>query len=173
MTTRPGVRGRAATAATTAILVALGFGLAGCGGGDEETIVTDDATVKLDQGDDGSIEIESSEGTMTITGETDELPEGWPAEVVLPAGGSVTSSMEMTGEGQEGWVASLSYPELSAADLADQVAAGLADSGFEQKAKVSTDQGVMGSYEGSGYVVTAMASAEGSGSTLSVTIATQ
>ena len=97
-----GRRGRAATTSAAVALAFLGFGLAGCGGGDgETTIVTDDGTVKVDQNqDEGKIKIESSDGSMTITGEGGgELPEGWPSEVQVPEGGSVTAAMALTGRG--------------------------------------------------------------------------
>ena len=70
-------------------LACLGFGLAGCGGDGDATIVTDDGTVTIDQdGDDGRIEIESSDGSVTISGDSGgELPEGWPSEVEVPGGG--------------------------------------------------------------------------------------
>ena len=60
-----GVRGRKA-GSVAAVLVAVSFGLGGCGGGDA-TIVTDDGTVVIDQDDDGgSITIDAGSGPKRI-----------------------------------------------------------------------------------------------------------
>lgn len=164
-----GPRTHASAAATTALLVALGLGLAGCGGGDR-TVTVDDGTVTVDQGD-NQIEIESSDGTTTITGETDELPEGWPAEVVLPEGGTITSGVALAGQAQQGWTVSASYPETTPTELAAQVKASLEDAGFQSKGEFTSEQGAMGAFEGSGLAITALVGEEGSGSTLVMTVA--
>lgn len=168
-----GRRGRAATTSAAVALAFLGFGLAGCGGGDgETTIVTDDGTVKVDQNqDEGKIEIESSDGSMTITGEGGgELPEGWPSEVQVPEGGSVTAALALTGEDQ-GWTASLTYADKSAEDLAAEVKSNLESAGFTLEGEFTSGDGAMGTYSGNGYAVTAMAGQEDEGATLVMTVA--
>ncbi len=168
-----GRRGRAATTSAAVALAFLGFGLAGCGGGDgETTIVTDDGTVKVDQNqDEGKIKIESSDGSMTITGEGGgELPEGWPSEVQVPEGGSVTAAMALTGEDQ-GWTASLTYADKSSKDLAAEVKSNLESAGFTLQGEFTTGDGAMGTYSGNGYAVTAMAGQEDEGATLVMTVA--
>ena len=170
-----GRRGRAATTSAAVALAFLGFGLAGCGGGDgETTIVTDDGTVKVDQNqDEGKIEIESSEGSMTITGEGGgELPEGWPSEIQVPEGGSVTAALALTGEDQ-GWTASLTYADKSSKDLAAEVKSNLESAGFILEGEFTSGEGAMGTYSGNGYAVTAMVGEEDEGATLVMTVAKQ
>jgi hypothetical protein len=167
-----GRRARAGTAATTALLVALGLGLAGCGGDDSTTVTVDDGTVTVDQ-DDNRIEIESSDGTATITGETDELPEGWPAQVSIPEGGTITSGVALTGEDQQGWTVSVSYPDTAPTELTAEVKASLADAGFEAAGEFTSDQGSMAAFEGAGLAITALVGEEGAGSTLVMTVANE
>lgn len=169
-----GMRGRLATTSAAMALALLGFGLAGCGGGDgEATIVTDDGTVKIDPNEgEGTIKIESSDGSMTITGEGGgELPEGWPPEVQLPEGGSITSAVAMNSDDQQGWTASLTYPDTSPTDLAAEVKSNMESAGFTLEGEFTSGQGAMGTYSGNGYAVTAMVGEEDGGSTLLMTIA--
>ncbi|HYN55789.1 MAG TPA: hypothetical protein VES03_01205 [Motilibacterales bacterium] len=170
-----GRRGRAATTSAAVALALLGFGLGGCGGGDEEaTVVTDDATVKIDPNEgDGTIKIESSEGSMTITGEGGELPEGWPAEVQVPAGGTVTSAAAMDSDDQQGWTASLTYADKSSDDLAAEVRSTLESAGFTLQGEFTSGDGAMGTYSGNGYAVTAMVGEEDGAATLLLTVAKQ
>ncbi len=170
-----GRRGRAATTSAAVALAFLGFGLAGCGGGDgDATIVTDDGTVKVDvdpDSDEGTIKIESSEGSMTITGEGGgELPEGWPSEIQVPEGGTVTSALALTGEDQ-GWTASLTYADKSTEDLAAEVKSNLESAGFTLEGEFTSGEGAMGTYSGNGYAVTAMVGQEDEGATLLMTVA--
>ena len=169
--TQSGTRARAGAAATTALLVALGFGLAGCGGGDR-TVTVDDGTVTVDQ-DGDSVEIESSDGTTTITGETDELPEGWPAEVTIPDGGTITSGVALAGQDQQGWTVSVSYPDTPAPQLTGQVRSALEDAGFRAAGEFTSEQGSMAAFEGAGLAITALVGEEGSGSKLVMTVANE
>ena len=129
-TTQVIVRGSAAARlarlGAAGALVAGGLVLGGCGGGD--TFVTDDATVTVEDGqngDDGSITIDSSEGSMTITGESGgDLPEGWPDQVAVPEGGTVNSSASFGGVEGDAFQASLTYPDAAAADLIAEFTAG-------------------------------------------------
>lgn len=169
-----GKRGRVATTSAAVALALLGFGLGGCGGGDgEATIVTDDGTVKVDPNEgDGTITIESSEGSMTITGEEGgELPEGWPSEVQVPGGGTITSAIAMDSDDQKGWTASLTYPDTTPTDLAAEVKSNLESAGFTVQGEFTSGEGGMGTYSGNGYAVTAMVGEEGGGSTLLLTVA--
>ncbi len=168
-----GRRSRAGRTSAAVALAFLGFGLGGCGGGDgDATIVTDDGTVTVDtDGDDGTIKIESSDGSMTITGDGGgELPEGWPAEVQVPAGGTVTSAVALTGE-ESGWTATLTYPDTSSADLAAEVKSNMESAGFALQGEFTSAEGAMGTYSGNGYAVTAMVGEEDSAATLLMTIA--
>jgi hypothetical protein len=172
-----GRRSRAATTSVAVALAFLGFGLAGCGGGDgDATIVTDDGTVKVDvdpDSDEGKVEIESSEGSMTITGEGGgELPEGWPSEIQVPEGGSVTAALALTGEDQ-GWTASLTYADKSSKALAAEVKSNLESAGFTLEGEFTSGEGAMGTYSGNGYAVTAMVGEEDEGATLVMTVAKQ
>ncbi len=171
-----GTRGRVATTSAAVALALLGLGLAGCGGSDgDATIVTDDGTVKVDvdpDGDDDTIKIESSEGSMTITGDGGgELPEGWPSEIEVPEGGTITSAMALDSDDQQGWTASLTYPDTSPTDLAAEVKATMESAGFTLQGEFSSGGGGMGTYSGNGYAVTAMVGEEGEGSTLLMTVA--
>jgi hypothetical protein len=170
-----GTHSRLAKASAAVALAVLGFGLGGCGGGDgDTTIVTDDGTVKVDvdpDGDEGTIKIESSDGSMTITGDGGgELPEGWPSEIQVPEGGTVTSALALTGE-EQGWTASLTYPDMSSQDLAAEVKSNLESAGFTLEGEFTSGEGAMGTYSGKGYAVTAMVGQEDNGATLLMTIA--
>ncbi|MCU0264419.1 MAG: hypothetical protein MUF09_12285 [Candidatus Nanopelagicales bacterium] len=170
-----GGRSRFATASAAVALALLGFGLVGCGGGDgDATIVTDDGTVKVDvdpDGDEGTVKIESSEGSMTITGDGGgELPEGWPSDVVVPEGGTVTSAVALSGE-EQGWTASLTYPDMSTKDLAAEVRSNLESAGFTLEGEFTSGEGAMGTWSGNGYAVTSMVGQEDDGATLLITIA--
>jgi hypothetical protein len=159
-------------AATAVLLVALGFGLSGCGGGDSTTVDVDDGTVTVDQ-DGNKIEVESSDGTATITGETNELPEGWPAEVTIPEGGTITSGVALNGQDQQGWTVSVSYPDTAPRDLTTEVTAALEDAGFEAAGEFTSDEGSMAAFEGAGLAITALVGEEGAGSTLVMTVANE
>lgn len=168
-------RMRAARTSAAVALAFLGFGLGGCGGGDgDTTIVTDDGTVKVDvdpDGDEGTIKVESSDGSMTITGDGGgELPEGWPSEVQVPEGGTVTSAVALNGE-EQGWTASLTYPDTSSEDLTAEVKSNLESAGFTLQGEFTSGEGAMGTYAGNGYAVTAMVGQEDADATLLVTIA--
>ena len=168
-----GTRGRRVGSAAV-VMVAIGLGLGGCGGGDA-TIVTDDGTVVIDQGDDGgSITIDSSEGSMTITGEAGgELPEGWPAEVAVPEGGTVDASGTFSGGDGSAWQASLTYPDMTAKDVAAQMKATMEDAGFKVEAEFTVGDQSAVTFSGEGLNVTATASEQDSGAVLVVVIASE
>jgi hypothetical protein len=168
--------GRIATASAAVVLAVLGFGLGGCSGDGDATIVTDDGTVTVDvdpDGDEGTIKIESSDGSLTITGDGGgELPEGWPSEVTVPEGGTVTSAVALTGEDQ-GWTASLTYPDKPSQEVAAEVTSNLESAGFTLEGEFTSGEGGMSTYSGNGYAVTVMVGEEDGGATLLITIATQ
>ncbi len=168
------MRGRATALGAAALLAVSGVGLAGCSGGDSEaTIVTDDGTVSVQKEDD-KIEITTSEGSMTINGESDgELPAGWPAEVPVPAGGTVLSGLAMTGSDQEGWTASLSYPDSTAAQVSAEVASLLGAQGFESVSEIAMGQGTMSALSGEGFAITALVSEEDAGAMLVMTVSVE
>lgn len=164
------IRPRAALAAG---LLALGLaaGLAGCGS-DERTIVTDEGTISVDAGE-GKVEIEASDGSVTISGETGgDLPEGWPAEIVLPEGGTITSAVAVSGE-DAGWNVSVTYEGLDPEALGEQVANSLESAGLESKGGFTSAEGALSSFEGNGYAVSVILGPEGSGSTMVMTVAKQ
>ena len=166
-----GARGRKA-GSVAAVLVAVSFGLGGCGGGDA-TIVTDDGTVVIDQDDDGgSITIDSSEGSMTITGESGgELPEGWPTQVAVPDGGSVDASGTFSGGDGAAWQASITYPDMTAKDVVAEMKASMEDAGFKVEAEFTVGDQSAVTFSGEGLNVTATASEQDSGAVLVVVIA--
>ena len=144
--------------------LALALALGGCGGGDD-TIVTDDGTVTVDR-DGDSLTIDTEDGSATITGESDgELPEGWPDEVPVPEGGTVVAGAAVSSDGQQGWSASITYPDTSVEDLAAEVKSSMESAGFSAMGEFTSAEGAVGSYEGSGLVVTATV-AEEDGATL-------
>lgn len=167
-----GTRGRRASA-TAAVLVAVGLSLSGCGGDGDATFVTDDGTVTVDQdGEGGSITIDSSAGSMTITGESGgELPEGWPAQVVLPGGGTIDSSGSFSGDEGGAWQVAVTYPDKTAKDVADELRTSLESQGFEVQAEFKTGDATAVTLTGDGYNVTATASDEESGATAVVVVA--
>ncbi len=163
---------RRTTAATAAVLLAIsGVGLAGCSGDGDTTIVTDDGTVTLNQ-DDEKIDITTSEGSMTINGESDgELPAGWPAEVPVPSGGSVETGMVMSGTEEQGWSATLSYPDSSTDDVSAELDSLFTGQGFESTTKIETSDGTLNAYTGDGFAITAMVSDEGGTTMLVMSVA--
>ena len=176
-TTQVIVRGSAAARlarlGAAGALVAGGLVLGGCGGGD--TFVTDDATVTVEDGqngDDGSITIDSSEGSMTITGESGgELPEGWPEQVAVPAGGTVNSSASFGGDEGDAFQASLTYPDAAAADLIAELKSSMTDAGFSMEAEFTAGGQVAANFVGDGMNVTATASDGDDGAVLIIVIA--
>ncbi len=161
---------RAAASIAAAVLV---FGVGGCGS-DETTVVTDDATVTVDEGS-GTVEIETDEGSATITGETGgDLPEGWPEQIVLPEGGTITSAVAVTGD-EAGWNVSSNYPDLDQKQLTDEVTKALEGAGFESQGSFTSTEGSVAGFEGNGYTVSVIVgtddTAEGTGSTLIMTVA--
>ncbi len=110
---------------------------------------------------------------MTITGEGGgELPEGWPSEVTVPEGGTVTSAVAVSGE-DKGWTASLTYPDKSSQEVAAEVTSNLESAGFTLEGEFTSGEGAMGTYSGNGYAVTVMVGEEDGGATLLITIAAQ
>lgn len=159
---------RAGVAGAALVLV---LSLSGCGGGGT-TVETDDGQVTVDQ-DGTKVEIESSDGTTTVTGETGgELPEGWPSEITLPEGGEIQNAVAVTGE-NAGWTVSSSYPDTSSEDLTDQVTSSLEDAGFESKGAFTSPDGAVSAFEGNGYALSVIVGEEGSGSTLVMTVGRQ
>lgn len=162
---------RTKVAGAVAALI-LGIGLAGCGGGDETVVATDDGTVSVDQ-DENRIEIETDEGSATITGQgSGELPDGWPSEVAVPEGATITGGMAMTGQDQKGWTASLSFPDASAKDVMAQFASSLEDAGFTTEGTYSSEDSSVSSFTSDSYQVSVLVAAEGSGSIATVTVST-
>jgi hypothetical protein len=156
-------RGAAAAA------LALALGLSGCGGG-ETTVETDDGTVTVEQ-DGSKVEIESEDGTTTVTGESDgELPDGWPAEIVLPDGGEIQNAVGVSGQ-DSGWTVASNYPDTSPEDLTDQLTQSLESAGFESKGSFTSQEGSVSSFEGDDYAVSVIVGPEGSGSSLVITVA--
>ena len=152
---------RTVTALTTLGLAAV-LAVAGCGG--------DDGGVTVDPGND-TVKVETSDGTAVVTGGDDgTLPEGWPEEVALPEGGNVTGGVAVTTPGQEGWTAALEYPDTSAEDVAAALTSSLESAGFTSEGTVTTAEGSMLVFKSSTYAVTAIVSAEGSGSTAAITV---
>ena len=159
------------TLALAAVAVALGLGLSGCGSG-EKTVVTDNGTVTVDQ-DSGKVEIESSDGSATITGDTGgDLPEGWPDEITLPEGGTITSAVSVTGD-DAGWNVAASYPDASQKDLADDVSASMEDAGFEAKGSFTSGEGSVLAFEGNGFAISVIVGSDDSGASLVMTVAKQ
>ncbi len=163
---------RRTTAVAAATLMAVGgLVLAGCSGSDgDATIITDDGTVSVQQ-DDEKIEVTTSEGSVTINGESDgELPAGWPAEVPVPAGGQVQVGVVLDGTGEQGWTATIFYPDTSAAQVAAEVTSLLVGQGFEATVTSTTGAGGMSAFEGPGYAVTTLVSEVDSGVSLVMSV---
>lgn len=153
-------RRRTALAAAAA-LGAAAF-LAGCGGDGSGVTV---------QPDENTVSVSTSEGSAVITGEQDgKLPTGWPEEIAIPEGGTITGGVAVTTPGQEGWTAAVEYPDTSAADVAAQLTSTLKGAGYTAEGTVTTGEGSMLVFKGDTYVVTAIISAEGSGSKAAFTI---
>ncbi len=164
--------GRRRSAATGALVVALAFGLGGCGDG-ETTITTEDGSVTIDSdGDGGSVTIDSSEGSVTVTTETGgELPDGWPSEVAIPDGGSVEVSGSYTGEEGTSWNVGVKYAGADPADIADQMKSNLEGAGFVMEAEYTAGDQSVASYTGKGFNVVATTTEQDGDALLNVAIA--
>ncbi|MGB8019916.1 MAG: hypothetical protein WCF04_01670 [Candidatus Nanopelagicales bacterium] len=162
-----GRRARVAAGMFAGLMV---LGGAGCGG--DTTIATDDGTVTVDR-DDIQIEVQSSDGTATISGSQGKLPEGWPSQIQIPPGGTISGAVAVAGEGKQGWTVSVTYPDTSPADLKGTVTSSMEGAGFESKGSFSTDEGSMDTFEGSGMVVSTLIGKDDSGSTLVLSVAMQ
>lgn len=160
------------TAVATAMVVALGFGLAGCGDG-ETTISTGDGTISVDgDADGGSLTIDSSEGSVTVNTEADgELPEGWPEAVVVPEGGSISAAGRFDGADGTQWNIAVTYSDKSADDVNSEINATLTGAGYTVESESTVGSQVLASYTGNGQSVVTTVSEQDGGVFLSVAIA--
>lgn len=139
----------------------LALGLTGCS--DEDgTIVTDDGTVSLDGDEDGGrLTIDSSDGSVTLSAESDgQLPEDWPSQVVLPDGGSINSSASFASDEGEAWQVSVGYEGTAPADLIEHMTTELRNSGFTVTGEATAAGQTVASFVGDGLNVTASAGAD-------------
>ncbi|MBY5163527.1 hypothetical protein [Salsipaludibacter albus] len=137
--TMPILSGTARRTAGAATALLLGLALAGCGSLAEsvtERAVEEAAEaangggdVDLDINDeDGSISISSSEGSFSVGG-SQELPDGFPAELPLPADHEVVSSMSFDDGGDASYNISMSVAG-DADTVAAELQASLEDTGY-------------------------------------------
>jgi hypothetical protein len=145
----------------------LALGLVGCSG-DDQTIITDDGTVSVQGDEDGnSLTIDSSEGSVTLSAESDgELPRDWPANVALPEGGTINSSASFDSPEGQAWQVSMSYPGTAPGDLIAQLTTSMQDEGFTVTADASAGGQTVAAFAGDGRSVTAAAGEDGSGETV-------
>lgn len=164
-------RSIAATIAVSALV------LTGCGQAAEEL-----AEEAVKQGGGGDVEIDADGDSVKIEGEDgsisigkDELPENFPSEVSLPDGGTIESATSITDNKKDGWFLQVTYPDVSAKELASSLAASLTGAGFKESSTSSFNNQSLVTYEGNGYEAAAVI-LEGEGSsasTLSLTVTEQ
>lgn len=121
--------------------------------------------------DDNGITVEGEDGSFSA-GQGDELPEGWPSEVALPDGATITSSMGVDQGGEQGWSVVANFDDSPNA-VVDAFKASLTGAGFtEDSAYTSADMTLL-AYSSDTYTVAVTVGPEGDATTTSVTVSSK
>lgn len=136
----------------------------------EEAVKQGTGIDDVDINDDG-ITVEGTEGTLSIDG-GDELPEGWPSQIALPDGGTITGSMLVDQGGSQGWNVVSTY-DLSPADLASAFEASLGGAGFTQDSKTTAGDMTLLAYSDATYAVAVTIGEDAGSTTSTVTVTTK